>query len=488
MNLRSIFVGSSRNAGQAERERLETQRRAWSRRSFMAAVGAGAASLPFFKMLENSAAQAAPMPLCFVGVYMPHGIAKELWTPGAGFDLTYENCSLQPFDDAATYGVSFKDKIVTIAGVDLQGAMADGTSGHDAPRGILTNEGKSGTSASFDQFLALEQGLGADSRFASLILGVGDDDAGGGHNISYAAGGVSLPKIIDPMVTFNTVFADLVAGQDPAQAAALEAKRKRGQSVLDFVRGDINRLRPRLAPPEQLKLDQHLTALSELEKRLESFAGSCTLPTAPDPSTFPKLRSYNGGEPYFDTITDLQIDMLAMALACGITRFSTLWLNDLSRTGYDPSLPEDVHGNVAHQYSPSIDTSTETAPGNPATWLPLAKQNKYCFSKVARLMQKLNEYGMLDSTIIYATSDMGDTASHSSTNVPTLLAGGGAGFKLGQHIDVGPDCPNHTRWCGGSEIRTSNARILTSIGQAFGVEMDGYGAQDNGSGGVPGLV
>lgn len=488
MDVRSMFRGSVRTAGQAERERLETPRRAWSRRSFLAAVGAGAASLPFFKLLENSAAQAAPMPLCFVGIYMPHGIAKELWTPGAGFDLTYDNCSLQPFDDAATYGVSFKDKIVTIAGIDLQGAMADGTAGHDAPRGILTNEGHNGTSCSFDQFLAIEQGLGADSRFASLVLGVGDDDAGLAHNISYAKGGVALPKIIDPMVTFNTVFADLVAGQDPAQAAALEAKRRKGQSVIDFVRGDINRLRPRLAAPEQLKLDQHLNALTELEKRLESFAGSCVLPAAPNSAQFPKLRSYNGGEPYFDTITDLQIDMLAQALACGVTRFSTLWLNDLSRTGFDPSIPEDVHNAVAHMYSPSINTADEVLPGNSSTWLPLAKQNKYCFSKIARLMQRLHEYGMLDSTIIYATSDMGDPAIHSSTNVPTLLAGGGAGFKLGQHIDLGPDCPGNKRWCSGSEIRTSNARVLTSIGQAFGVEMTGYGAKDDGSGGVPGLV
>jgi hypothetical protein len=485
MDFRSMF--RVKTAGQIERERRETQRRAWSRRSFMTAVGAGAASLPFFKLLENSAAQAEPIPLCFVGIYMPHGVARELWAPGDGFDLTYENCSLSPFDDAATYGTSFKDKIATVSGIDLVGAMADGTTGHDASRGILTNEGKNGTSPSIDQFLAIDQGLGADSRFASLVLGVGDDTPDLGHSISYGAGGVALPKIIDPVATFNMVFADLVAGQDPEQAEKIAQQRRKGQSVIDFVRGDIGRLNGRLAKPEQEKLEQHLNALRELEKRLEDFAGSCVLPAAPDPATFPLLKAYNGGEPYFDTITELQFDLLAQAMACGLTRFGTMWLNDLSRTTYDPSLPDDIHNSVAHMYSMSYQTADQPSPGDPATWLPLAKQNKYIYAKIARFMQKLTEFGVLDSTLIYATSDMGDPAMHSSTNVPTLLAGGG-GLKLGQHIDLGPDCPDNKRWCSGQEVRTSNARVLTTIMQAFGVEADTYGVNDAESGGLPGLT
>ena len=395
-----------------EAARRETQRRALSRRSFLTAVGAGAASLPVFKLLENSAANAQPMPLSFVALYMPHGVAKELWRPGNGFDLTYENCSLQPFDDAATYGQSFKNNIVTASGVDLAGAIAAGTVGHNGSRGILTGEGEHGSSSSLDQYLAVDQGLGADSRFASLVLGVGDDAIALGSNISYAAGGVPLPRIIDPTVTFNTVFADLVAAQDPGQAAAIEQRRAKGQSVIDYVRGDIDRLKPRLGPIEQAKLDQHLTSLFELEKRLQSFEGSCTLPGIPDASTFPKIRSYNGGEPYFDVITNLQIDMLAQALACGVTRFASLWLADLSRTGYDPSLPDDVHNSVAHTYAPKNEYSNNSYPGDPNTWLPLAKQNKYTNGKMARLMQRLAEFGVLDSTIIYGTSDMGNPKLH----------------------------------------------------------------------------
>ncbi len=486
-DLKSMF-GRRTLVGDAARR--ESQRRALSRRSFLTAVGAGAATLPFFKLLENSAANAQAMPLCFVGVYMPHGVAKELWRPGTGFDLSYADCSLQPFDDAATYGASFKNNIVTVEGLDLLGGILDATQGHDAPRAIFTGEGQRGTGASFDQHLAVEQGLGADSRFASLILGVGDDGMAHTANVSYATGGVALPKIIDPSVTFDTVFADLVAAQDPAQAAAIERARKRGQSVIDYVRGDINSLRGKLGPIEQQKLDQHLNALFELEKRLADFQGSCVLPSVPDASKYPQIRSYNGGEPYFDVITDLQIDLLAQALACGVTRFSTLWLADLSRTGYDPTLPEDMHNSCAHTYAPSFSyANNDASPGTPSTWVPLAKQNKYCHSKVARLMQRLSEYGMLDSTIIYATSDMGDPSLHSSHNVPTLIAGGtGSGFKFGQHLEVGPDCPNNAHWCSGTETRVNNTRVLCSIATAFGVELDKYGAADNSTGGLTGLT
>jgi len=56
-------------------------------------------------------------PLRFIGVYHPHGIAAELFARREGetetsFALDYPDSPLQPFDDAATYGRSFKDNIV----------------------------------------------------------------------------------------------------------------------------------------------------------------------------------------------------------------------------------------------------------------------------------------------------------------------------------------------------------------------------------------
>ena len=227
----------------------------------------------------------------------------------ADSDIGYTNCSLQPFDDAATYGASFKKKIVVIDGLD----NLSEANGHDTAATILTEQlapaggvTNSPGNSSIDQYLAVEKGLGAATRMSSIALGVGNNGTESGSTLSYSKG-VPLPKIIDPSETFTKLFGSAVSGTDPAAKAAAERKQKIGQSVVDFIRKDINRLHARLAPPEQQKLDQHLTSLREIEKQLASFqgAGGCVIPAQPKPTgntdakiNFSKLQSYNGGEPF----------------------------------------------------------------------------------------------------------------------------------------------------------------------------------------------
>ncbi len=463
-----------------------------SRRAFLRAMGAGFAGLPFARLLENSVAQAAgeALPLKFVTIYHPHGVSAEYWAMQAGdtetsFDLSYENCSLQPFDDAATYGRSFKDRILPIEGLDL----LSNANGHDTAGTILTGSriegGAKPQNISLDQYLAVTKGLGSGTRVTSLALGVGVDGTQSGLTLSYGEGGVPLPKLIDPGKAFDLLFDGVVVGDDPAALAAAERRRKLGQSVIDYAKWDVNRLRVKLAPEEQLKLDQHLTSLSELEKQLGGGKGSgasCMVPTRPDSARFPELKQYNGGEPYFDAITDAHIDVLAQALACDLTRFATLYLNDLSYAGNPLGLPVDNHGSVAHTYDASpVGNNGRPGAGNPASWLPLAQFNRYSYSKVARLMQKLDELGALDSTLIYVTSDMGNPSLHSSRNVPTLLAGGANGkFRMGRRLKLGADCPPDSPWCGENDANytpITNSRLLVSVAQAFDVELDAFGTQ-----------
>lgn len=465
-----------------------------TRRSFLRAMGAGFALLPFARLLEDSVAQAAgeELPLKFVTMYHPHGLCAEYWAmrdadTESTFDLSYENCSLQPFDDAATYGKSFKNKILVVEGIDL----LSNANGHKTAGTILTGsriEGETKPSnSSLDQFLAVEQKLGLNNRVTSLSLGVGDDSTEVGQTLSYGPGGAALPKIIDPVKAFDLLFDGVVVGNDPAQVAAAARKRKLGQSVIDYQRWDIEQLRKRLAAPERQKLDQHLTSLSELEKQLNATAGtgaSCMVPGRPDATAFPKLKQYNGGEPYFDAITNAHIDILAQALACDITRFATFMMNDLAYADNPLGLPADNHGGVAHPYNAStIGNDGHKQDGVPTTWVPLAKFNRYSYSKVARLMQKLDALGALDSTIIYASSDMGNPAVHSTRNVPTLLAGGANGkLRMGRRIKLKADCPPDKEWCQGDPTvysTASNSKILVSIAQAFGVDVNTFGTQPN---------
>jgi Protein of unknown function (DUF1552) len=484
-----------------------------TRRSFLRAVTAGAAAvpfftrLPFFKLVEDAYAQSmgATLPLRFITMYHPHGIAAELWAMRAvdtetSFDLSYENCSLQPFDDAATYGKSWKSQLLVLEGID----HLSNANGHDSAGTILTGSridssaAKPGN-ASLDQVLAVDHKLGAATPITSVALGVGDDSTKAGTTLSYGVGGAPLPKIIDPSQAFTTLFGGLAPANDPAATAALARQRKLGKSVLDFCNRDIARLRTRLAPPEQQKLDQHTSALADLEKQLGGLAmgQACTVPGAPDVSTFPKLKAYNGGEPYFDAITNAHIDLVAQAFACDVTRFATLFMADLSYMGNPLGLPADNHGAVAHTYNGS-PVGTDGQPvgnGDPASWVPLAKFNRYAYSKVARLMQKLDALGVLGSTLIYATSDMGNPARHSTRNVPTVLAGGAGGkFRMGRRLKMPADCPTANPWCGPADATfqgTTNNHLLISIAQAFGVTLDTFGTQPDPkltTGALPGLT
>jgi len=421
-----------------------------SRRNFLLALGAGGALAALGAERPVSASPRSGRPLRFIGVFTPHGRAHELWQPRAGFELAYPGSSLLPFDEPQRFGKSFKDQLLVIDGVDLSAGIAVGTVGHDASRVILTGSGADGKNASLDQFLAVERGLGDSTPHTSLTFAVGNDTPEIGNNLSFTRGGSPVPKWIDPVRTFDTLFGQALAG-----SADLARQRRLGQSVLDAVRSDLRTLSRYAPASERLKLEQHQVSLREIEKRIANVERHCVAPARPDPSTFPKLKAYAGGEPYFDVITDLQVDLLACALACDLTRFASLYLADLSRTRLFSELPADVHSDVAHLY----DAQNGTHAGSATTWQTLAVQNRYSYSKVARLLQRLDQGGVLEDSIVYVSSDMGDPARHASRSVPTLLAGGAGGhFKMGRYLDLR----------GEGTDGTPNNRLLVSICQAFG--------------------
>lgn len=427
------------------------------RRHFLSAMGLGWLASNHFGL---SLSHASETPLRFVSVYTPHGVVRDLYRPRSGFDISYPDCVLAPFDDPATYGRRFKDQLRVLDGIDLAAGIEVGTVAHDAARVILTGSGATGTNASLDQALAVGYGLGQSTPLASLTLAVGSADLRIGFCISYANGGTPVPKWIDPVAAFEHVFGDGALG-----AGAGQERRELRRSVLDFIDGDLQSLARRLPAHERLKLEQHQTALRELEKRLEPAPESCH--SGPIPAPLSPVGP--GGERNFDRITDLMEDLVALAFGCDVTRFATLMLADLSHTGLFPDLPADIHSDVAHRYDERA--RPRDGAGLPASWPALARQNRYSYGKVARLLSRLDAAGVLDDTIVHVSSDMGDPARHSSRDVPTLIAGGAKGhFGAGRFIDLRCESSG----CAPSELRPNN-RLLVSILRAFGVEADAFG-------------
>ncbi len=437
------------------------------RRRFLQSLGVCVASTPVLSGRASAAAEPSGEggPLRFVGVFMPHGVVREYSRPGADFDLRQPKCLLAPFDDPERFGRSFRDLVLPIEGIDLTAGIEVGTVGHDASRVILTGSGARGVNASVDQYLAVECGLGSETPVTSLVLGVGSDDTGLGFNLSYSKGGVPVPKFIDPAAVFDELFGKALTQEE---TRALSRRRELGKSVLDELRYETERLLTVAPASERHKLEQHHTALREVEKRLSPPERKCEPPARPDRSRFPALRASAGGEPYFDVITNLHLELVARAFACDLTRFVTLYLGDLTRTQLNLGLPADIHMDVAHRY----EARRDGRPGNPSSWDALATQNRYTYGQIAGLMQKLDAAQVLEDTLILAQGDMGDTATHSSRNVPTLVAGGcGGHFQLGRFIDV--------REGNGLGQPVPNNRLLVSICQAFGVRVTSFGTSGN---------
>ena len=430
-----------------------------SRRRFLAALGVSGSFLAQeTRGLAQPAAVTPSPPRRFIGVYTPHGRAHELWQPRDGFAINFEGSTLAPFDDAATYGKSFRDRLLVLDGIDLSAGIEVGTTGHDGSRVILTGSGADGKNASLDQFLAIEQGLGTETPHTSLTLGIGNDSTEVGQNISWSRGGTPVPKWIDP----SRLHAELFGTPLGARREELEHARKAGKSVLDRVRADLKRLARRAPHSERTKLEQHATALRDIEKRLTQVPRTCASPAAPP--GFERLKAFGGGEPYFDAITDLQIDLLARAISCDLTRVATVYLADLTRSKLFGELPEDVHQEVAHRY----DARDDVHAGTPDSWHKLALQNRYTYGKVARLLQRLDESGALQSTLLLTSSDMGDPARHSSRQVPTLLAAGSAfPIKTGRYLDL-----RHGK---NLQEGVPNNRLLVSIAQLFGAPLARFG-------------
>jgi hypothetical protein len=53
---------------------------------------------------------------------------------------------------------------------------------------------------------------------------------------------------------------------------------------------------------------------------------------------------------------------------------------------------------------------------------------------VAHLLGQLRDRGLLDTTLVLASSDMSDGDLHNTSNLPTIVCGGGTDLRFGQDI------------------------------------------------------
>ncbi|NVJ00179.1 DUF1552 domain-containing protein [Myxococcus sp. AM009] len=473
-----------------------------SRRSLLQALAGSTAALPLANLLgtTDAYAQGTAPPLRFVALFTSHGCLPEFWNPQgseSNFTLDFPNSMLAPLQP-------HRDKLLVLDGLDYQVLYEQGLTGHEGgPVTFLTgskvNTGSGDhlpESASLDQVLGNH--IGGGTRFRSLQLNAWEQ-FGGQHvynSISFTANGSRVPFERDPANVYQRLFGN--APSPTADPAQVEGNRARRKSLLDFLVKDATRLRNRLAGAERQKLETHLEALRDIERRLG------TLST--DPAPTPQLQSGDaacaaglsvpsyglgglGNLGNMPTLTRLHLDLIARAFACDLTRVVTMTIPG-------PSMPwlgihEDTHNDLAHL----LDVQEE--PRRSDIRAKMVQVQRWYAEQLAYLMTQLaaipeGSGTALDNTLIYWGNELGDASGHMNVRVPTVLAGGAAGrFRMGRFLRVRPAGSNPLGgWTGPGTPLTgavAHNKLLVSIARAFGVNVNTFGHPDY-TGELPGLT
>lgn len=434
-----------------------------NRRQFLRGSGAIAIALPFFSSLHGRVGAApTPRPKRFIAWFSACGTINPAWTPTGTEGAFNFGEILRPLDP-------HKSDVLVLDGVDMVSTAYGPGSAHQKGMGhLLTGTelqagsfaGGGGASAGFAGGISLDQVIakrvGEGSKLSSLQLAVQAFNNDVWSRMSYTGAGVSLPPINDPAVAFDRIFGGMVG--DPAAAAKLRLQRK---SVLDGVAGHFASLNAKLSSDDKKRLDAHLTAVRDVEKRLDAVSSStCTVPKRPGTMD---LKS----QAAFPVVGKLQMELLALALACDITRVATFqWSRATSPTVYS-WLGADMKESH-HELSHAGDSDAVAK----AKLVRINKWHAEQFAAFLTLLKGVEEAPgetLLDNSLVFWGNELGVGNTHSRKDMPFILAGkAGGAVKPGRYLKYAAGTPHNNllvamgNACGVSDLKTiGNAKYCT---------------------------
>ena len=405
-----------------------------SRRTLLRGVGATLA-LPLLERMTPTAAlaRAVTTPVVrFCTVYVPNGIVMERWTPtaeGADFAFTPTLRPLEPY----------RDHLLVLSGLDNTGARSrSGASGaHAKPAGAFmtgieplptTGSSSLALGISMDQIIA--NSLGQETPLPSLELGLEGTDTVNGvgtcdvgfscayqNRLAWSGPSTPLPIETNPRVVFDRLFGSV----DSTDPQARRARLRRQGSIIDSVLEKVDRLQGDLGRRDRAKLDEYLTAVREIERRIQNAeAQGRELPLVESPAGIPVS---------YDDHARLMFDMQALALQTDTTRVITFQIGrEQSGATYPQIGVSDSHHPISHHG------------GDKNKIASLAKINAYHTTLFSYFLEKLattsdGDGTLLDNVITLYGSAISEGNSHDIRNLPIILVGGGAGrVKGGRHV------------------------------------------------------
>lgn len=435
-----------------------SRRQSVSRRVLLRGAGA-AVALPWLQSFAPTAHAAA----AGVGVqppkrlsvfYLPNGMRMDRFLPArSGPDYPLSSV-LEPIG-------ALKSHVSVVSGLAHPNAQALGDPGGAHGRSCaayLTGAHPKPTEGSdlrcgvsMDQVVATA--LGQDTAFGSLQLGIepssllGSCDIGFSctytNTLSWRSETQALPVMVNPRDVFERLFGDATAVDDRARNTLFDRRR----SILDFVRGDAQRLASAASSHDRRKIDEYLSAVRDVERRIQKLSEK-------DLGWISKDLELPAGVPEdFKTHVELMIDLQVLALQTDLTRVSTFMLGrELSNRAYPEIGVPDSHHSLSHHG------------GEPDKIEKLAKISRYHLAQYAYLIRKLvdtpeGEGSLLDSTVVMAGSSLGEPNDHDCMDLPALIAGGGI---PGNHYHA---LPTHTPM----------SNLMLTLIQHLGVDATSFG-------------
>jgi len=374
-----------------------------------------------------SAAQSKP-PLRMAFVYVPNGIDMRHWNPAYEGKLGELPKILKPLEP-------FREDITLLGNLthNTGRALLDGAGDHGRCCGSYltgiqvkksTADIKAGVS--MDQIVASQ--VGKATRFPSLELGLedarqsGDCDSGYScaytNNLAWKSETQPLPPILDPRSLFERLFGKGAALSPEARAR--EAKYRR--SILDFVTEDTKKLEGGLGPTDRRKLDEYLTSIREVELQLEKAEKD-------NSQIDPHMEKPYGVPADFAEHFKLMTDMMTIAMQADLTRVMTFLVTHegTSRAYREIGISDGHHPLTHHQ-------------GRQELLDKVTQINCYQLQQFAGWIEKLKATkegsgSLLDNSMIVYGAGLSDGNRHLHEDLPTLIAGRGAGtIKSGRRI------------------------------------------------------
>jgi hypothetical protein len=294
---------------------------------------------------------------------------------------------------------------------------------------------------------------------------------------SYSKPGEPITPYADPQVTFDTIFGMPGTGMmDDATAARVLARQK---SVLDEVEAELTDLQGKLSASDKQRLEQHLTALRELEDTLQRQATQGPSPACMPPPR-PTLKGGNvvqrnagGMEQHIeDDKADKLIErhavwhkMMIAALACDATRVIT-YMSAPSRA--DTFMPW-LEGADAN-YTGNFDKPHHAASHDDDQPTLIAMDHWYAtqISSLADDLETMKDgsgKSLIETGAIAWINELSNGPAHTHEDKPhTIIGSLGGYFKQNQFVQYPKNTPHNV--------------LLTAIAQAMGMQTDHYGGAD----------